>query len=88
MLHFFNKNQIFKTFIFSILLTFSSCSHTETSSKKNVNMNNFTKCKIENLNNSLSIQKLTKLIKSNYKKNEPIKLTHWYRNLPNLKSHH
>ena len=62
MLHFFNKNQIFKPFIFSILLIFSSCSPTENSSKKNVNKNTTTKCKIENLNNSLSIQKLTKLI--------------------------
>ena len=62
MLHFFNKNQIFKPFIFLILLIFSSCSPTETTSEKNINKNTTTKCKIENLNNSLSIQKLTKLI--------------------------
>ena len=61
MLHFFNKNQIFKPFIFSILLVFLSCSPTETSSKKNVNTNNFTDCKIEHLNNSLSVQQLIKL---------------------------
>ena len=64
MLHFFNKNQIFKAFIFLILLIFSSCSPTETSSEKTINKNNFTKCKIDNLNNSLSIQKLTKMIEN------------------------
>ena len=64
MLHFFNNNKIFKAFICSILLFFSSCSPTETSSEKTINKNNFTKCKIDNLNNSLSIQKLTKMIEN------------------------
>ena len=64
MLHFFSKNQILKAFICLISLFFSSCSPTETSSEKPVNKNNFTKCKIDNLNNSLSIQKLTKMIEN------------------------
>ena len=62
MLHLFNKIKFYRILFFFILLIYSSCTPTETTSKKNINKNTTTKCKIENLNNSLSIQKLTKLI--------------------------
>jgi len=64
MLYLFNKIKVSRILFLLILIIFSSCSPTESTSEKNINKNTTTKCKIENLKNPLSVQKLTKLIEN------------------------